>query len=144
MFSGVKLFLIFFLIPLSKMKKVNPKVFLENFENRDIIYPNEVLYTAYDNRINSLLITSTRIISVFKLRNRINIFSIPLFQLGTVSTYSLRFLKINGMCVTSSPGFKFYWFFNHDVCMETLSNEISKVVADVQIDGGSKLAKIFK
>lgn len=47
------------------------------------------------------------------------------------------------ICITSSPGFNFYWFFKYDVNMENLSNEISKVVADVQISGGSKLQKIF-
>ncbi|MGL4642122.1 MAG: hypothetical protein ACRCVB_03475 [Cetobacterium sp.] len=143
MLTGIKVILMFLLVPMSKMKKVNTINFLRNPDNKDIIYPNETLYTAYDNKINSFLITNTRLISVFKLRNRIKIFSIPLFQLGTLDTFSFKLFKLKAICITSSPGYNFYWFFRYEVSMEELSNEISKVVADVQISGGSKLNKIF-
>lgn len=143
MIRAFKLMFWFLFIPLLKMMPTDTKEFLKNPKNKDIIYPDETLYSAYDNSFNSFLITNTRIISVFKLRNRINIFSVPLFQLGTLCTYSFKPLNLKMICITSSPGYNFYWFFKYDVNMENLSNEISKVVADVQISGGSKLQKIF-
>ncbi|MGL4909825.1 MAG: hypothetical protein ACRCZR_05250 [Cetobacterium sp.] len=142
MLTGLKVILMFLVVPLSKMSKVNVEAFLKNPDNYGIIYSNEKVYSVYDNKINSFLITNTRIISIFKLKNRIKIFSVPLFQLGTLDTFSFKFLKLNAICITSSPGYNFYWFFRYEVSMEDLSNEISKVVADVQIDGGSKLDKI--
>ena len=93
MIRSLKIMFWFLFIPLVKMEKVDSRQFLENPKNKDIIYPNETLYSAYDNSFNSFLITNTRIISVFKLRNRINIFSVPLFQLGTLSTYSFKTLN---------------------------------------------------
>lgn len=143
MIRSLKIMFWFLFIPLVKMEKVDSRQFLENPKNKDIIYLDETLYSVYDNSFNSFLITNTRIVSVFKLRNRVNIFSVPLFQLGTLSTYSFKTLNFKMICITSSPGFNFYWFFKYDVSMENLSNEISKVVADVQISGGSKLQKIF-
>ena len=143
MIRSLKVMFWFLFIPLVKMVKVDSTQFLENPKNKDIIYLDETLYSVYDNPFNSFLITNTRIISVFKLRNRVNIFSVPLFQLGTLSTYSFKPLNLKMICITSSPGFNFYWFFKHSINMENLSNEISKVVADVQISGGSKLQKIF-
>ncbi|MGL4989216.1 MAG: hypothetical protein ACRC5F_08265 [Cetobacterium sp.] len=142
MITGLKVILMFLVVPLSKMSKVNVEAFLKNPDNYGIVYPNEKVYSAYDNKINSFLITNTRIISIFKLKNRIKIFSIPLFQLGTLDTFSFKLLKLNAICITSSPGYNFYWFFKYEVSMEDLSNEMSKVVADVQINGGSKLEKI--
>ncbi|MGL4253432.1 MAG: hypothetical protein ACRCR2_05230 [Fusobacteriaceae bacterium] len=130
------------------MKKVDLEIFMQEDRNRRLIYSHEKLYSVYDNAINSFLITNTRIIGVFKLKLRsgeikiIKIFSIPLFQLGTMDIYRFKTLKINIICLTSSPGYNFYWFFHQDVSMEDLSNEISLVVADIQISGGSKLDKI--
>ncbi|MGL4862158.1 MAG: hypothetical protein ACRC4T_03420, partial [Cetobacterium sp.] len=72
MIRAFKLMFWFLFIPLLKMIEIDPKDFLENPKNKDIIYPNETLYSAYDNSFNSFLITNTRIVSVFKLRNRIN------------------------------------------------------------------------
>ena len=143
MIRSLKIMFWFLFIPLVKMEKVDPIEFLKNPKNNDIIYLDETLYSVYDNSFNSFLITNTRIVSVFKLRNRINIFSVPLFQLGTLCTYSFKSLNLKMICITSSPGYNFYWFFKYDINMENLSNEISKVVADVQISGGSKLQKIF-
>lgn len=143
MVRALKMIFWFLFIPLTRMVKVNSTQFLKDPKNKDIIYPDETLYSVYDNRFNSFLITNTRIVSVFKLKNRVNIFSVPLFQLGTLSTYSFKFFNLNVICITSSPGYNFYWFFKYSVNMENLSNEISKVVADVQISGGSKLKKIL-
>ncbi|MGL5089188.1 MAG: hypothetical protein ACRC6Z_07070 [Cetobacterium sp.] len=148
MFTKLNFILMFFLIPFLKMKKVDSKIFMKENKNSELIYSHEKLYSVYENSINSFLITNTRIIGVFKLKFRsdeikiIKIFSIPLFQLGTMDIYSLKILKINIICLTSSPGYNFYWFFDHSVSMKELSNKISLVVADVQISGGSKLDKI--
>lgn len=140
----MKLILALILIPLSRMKKVDVESFLTTLMHKNLFYPEEKIYSAYDNFINSFLVTNTRIIGILKLKVKgeyrvIKIFSVPLFQLGTLGTYHFRSLKTNAICITSSPGFNFYWFFKVDVSMENLSNEISKVVADVQISGGSKL-----
>ncbi|MGL4403492.1 MAG: hypothetical protein ACRCTS_07220 [Fusobacteriaceae bacterium] len=130
------------------MKKADPEIFMQEKTNSGLIYTHEKLYSVYDNAINSFLITNTRIIGVFKLKLKngeikiIKIFSIPLFQLGTIDIYRFKSLKINIICLTSSPGYNFYWFFHHEVSMEDLSNELSLVTADVQISGGSKLDKI--
>lgn len=148
MFTKLNLILTFFLIPFFKMKKADPELFMETETNRGLIYSHEKLYSVYDNAINSFLITNTRIIGVFKLKLKsgeikiVKIFSIPLFQLGTMDIYRFKKLKISVICLTSSPGYNFYWFFHQDVSMEDLSNEISLVVADVQISGGSNLDKI--
>ncbi|MGL4533896.1 MAG: hypothetical protein ACRCUA_02360 [Fusobacteriaceae bacterium] len=148
MFTKLNLILTFLLIPFFKMKKVDSEIFIQEETNKGLIYSHEKLYSVYDNAINSFLVTNTRIIGVFKLKLKtgeikiIKIFSIPLFQLGTIDTYKFKKLKINILCLTSSPGYNFYWFFDHSVSMQELSNEISIVVADVQISGGSKLKKL--
>ncbi|MGL5971131.1 MAG: hypothetical protein ACRCZL_03860, partial [Cetobacterium sp.] len=90
MLTGLKVILMFLVVPLSKMSKVNVEAFLKNPDNYGIIYSNEKVYSVYDNKINSFLITNTRIISIFKLKNRIKIFSVPLFQLGTLDTFSFK------------------------------------------------------
>lgn len=148
MFTKLNLIFMFFLIPFLRMKKVNSKNFIKEAKDSNLIYSNEKLYSVYENSINSFLITNTRIIGVFKLKFKndevkiLKIFSIPLFQLGTMDIYSFKMLKINIICLTSSPGYNFYWFFDYSVSMKELSNDISLVVADVQIGGGSKLDKI--
>ena len=46
MIRAFKLMFWFLFIPLLKMIEIDPKDFLENPKNKDIIYPDETLYSA--------------------------------------------------------------------------------------------------
>ena len=46
MIRAFKLMFWFLFIPLLKMIPANPKEFLKNPKNKDIIYPDETLYSA--------------------------------------------------------------------------------------------------
>lgn len=127
-----------FSFPFTRMKSIVLKDTVNKEFHQNLLNPDEVIISCYDNIFKSFLITNMRIVSIQKFRVATNvnlaskIFSIPLNQVGTVEMFALRFFDVHVLRITSAPGFKFYWFFKKTVSMLELVKIIVKVADDVQ------------
>lgn len=145
-FSNLKVLFLFLIFPLFRMDNIGTEEFLKNNKGREFLDRGERLLKAYDNPYCSFLVTNVRIIGIGRLRLKngkelfSDIFTVPIFQIGTFRVFSFTHPPFNAVNITSSPGFKFYWFFKKSVDMDELSNIISRVAADVQ--GSSTIERI--